>query len=55
MPPINDREGMEGGCGGISANEANRGREWLFPEAMKIDGGMLVGLRLCVMACSVKK
>ena len=44
--PIDDREGMEGGCEGTSANEENDGRECLTVESMTVNGGVAVGLRL---------
>ena len=46
---------MEGGGEGIITKEANVGREWLPAAAMAVGGGVSVGLRLCFMACSVKK
>ena len=43
-PPINDREGMDGGGEGISSKEDNGGREWFSAEDMKVDRGVEVGL-----------
>ena len=53
-PSINDREGIDGGGEGISAKDENIGREWFSVAAMKFDGGVEVGLWLCLMACDVK-
>ena len=38
-PPINEREGMEGGGENTSAKEGNAGREWLSMVNMTGDGG----------------
>ena len=38
-PPINEREGMEGGGENTSAKEGNAGREWLSTVNMTGDGG----------------
>ena len=43
-PPIDDREGMDGGGDSTSAKEENGGREWFSAAAMKVDGGVTVGL-----------
>ena len=42
-PPINDREGMDGGYGSKIAKEKNGGREWFSAAAMTVDGGVAVG------------
>ena len=41
---IDDREGMDGGREGTSANEENGGRGWFSAAAMTVDGGVAVGL-----------
>ena len=41
-PPIDDREGTDGGGEGTSAKEENGGREWLSAAAMTVDGGVAV-------------
>ena len=43
-PPIDDREGMDGGGEGTSAKEENGWREWFSATAMTVDGGVAVGL-----------
>ena len=43
-PPIDDREGLDGGGEGTGAKEENGGREWLSVEAMKVDRGVEVDL-----------
>ena len=43
-PPIDEREGTEGGGEGTSDKEANGGREWLYAATMTVDGGVAVGL-----------
>ena len=43
-PPIDDREGMDGGGEVTSSKEDNGGREWLSAEAMTVDGGVAVDL-----------
>ena len=42
--PINDREGMDKGGEGTSANSDNGGRDLFSVAAMAIDGGVVVGL-----------
>ena len=44
MPPIDDREGIEGGGEGTSAKEANGWMEGFSVVAMMVDGGVAVGL-----------
>ena len=43
-PPIDDREGMDGGGEGTSAKEENEGREWFSMADITVDGGVAVGL-----------
>ena len=43
-PPIDGREGMDGGGEGTSSKEENVGRQWLSTAAMTVDGGVAVGL-----------
>ena len=43
-PPIEDREGTDGGGEGTSAKVENGGREWLSAAAMIVDGGVAIGL-----------
>ena len=43
-PPINDREGMDGGGEGTSVKEYNGVRGWFSAAAMTVDGGVTVGL-----------
>ena len=43
-PPINGREGMEGGGEGTSSKEGNGEKEWLSTVDMTDDGGVAVGL-----------
>ena len=43
-PPIDGREGMDGGGKGTSAKEENGGREWLSVAATTVDGGVAIGL-----------
>ena len=43
-PPIDDREGMNGGGEGTSAKEENGGREWFSATDMTVGGGVAVGL-----------
>ena len=53
-PPIDDREGMDGGGEGTNDKEENLGRDWFSAEAMTVDGGVEVGFLLYCMARSVK-
>ena len=43
-PPIDDREGTDGGGEGTSSQEDNGGRKWLSAAAIPVDGGVAVGL-----------
>ena len=43
-PPIDDREGTDGGGEGTGDKVENGGREWLSAAAIPVDRGVAVGL-----------
>ena len=42
-PPIDGRDGMDGGGEGTITKEFNGGREWFSTVAMTVYGGVAVG------------